>query len=317
VSDQIFKEYDECGICQSFDMKPANVPAMEKHLFGVHSQKGVALYVCSRKTGFRTVFLELYNLTKPYHEPNFDRDLKLDFYAKCWEMLTCRALLNSNIAVSANTTQAGADYDTELGYVECINVEPEKGYVPQATKPGVVVMLEVPEIAIQLRITNGFDKKSQAFKRYIDKGVINATKPRIIAINYARAHEMAWTDDNELSDNYVLRSLFGMGPQQVVIGPGHESQEFKVSFQPVITKGENIEVPSDYFLTDKHKHISAVIYSNHHINSDKSFDISIVNNPYAEIPVSLDNFSAMNRIIADIKASTLSRNPRVNLDMVP
>ncbi len=313
MSAKIFNEYDECEVCQSFDMKPANVSAIEEHLFDVHSQKGVALYVCSRKAGFRAVFLNLYDLTKPYHEPNFDRDLKLDFYAKSWEMLTCRALLDSNISVGANTVQAGPDYATEQGYIECINVEPEKDYVPQVTKPGAAIMLEVPETAIQLRITNGFDKKSQAFKRYINRGMIDSIKPRIIAINYARAHEMAWTDDNELSDNYVLRSLFGMGPQQMVTGSGHEPQEFKVSFQPVITKGEDIEVPSDYFLTDKYKHISAVVYSNHHINSDKSFDISIVNNPCAEIPVSLEEFSAINRILADIKASTLTRTPRANL----
>lgn len=309
----IFTEYDNCQVCQQFEVKASNLITIANHVNSAHNQDDVSLFSISRNPRYRRLFTRLYDLTKPYHEPNFDRDLKLAFYDKAWEMLTCRSLLNSNHIIQPNTMQAGPDFETDKAYVECINAAPAENYVPtpNATRPEDIMFEEVPESDIQLRITNAFITKSRVIKRYMDRGIINPSKPVVIALNYARVHKFSWADSEELSDNFVLRSLFGMGPQSMTFDPDNEEpKEFTVSFQPELINRNNSVVPADYFLTDAHKHVSGVIYSNHQISSDKSEEISIVNNPYATVALTLSDYPDLHRIFADTTASTLHKTPR-------
>jgi len=309
----IFTEYDTCSECQSLELKTANLANITQHLISAHGHSDVSLYSLSRNPKYRAVFTELYTLTKPYHEPNFDRDLKLAFHDKAWEMITCRSLINSSHTVSQSTAQAGPDFITDKAFVECINAAPAADYTPTptATTPEEMVFEEVPETNIQLRITNAFVSKSRIIKKYIDRGIIDESKPVIIALNYARVHKFSWADSEELSDNLLLRSLFGMGPLSMTIDSENpEPSEFTVSFQPQITKGNYAEVPADYFLTDTHKHISGVVYSNHQIESSESNEVSIVNNPFATVKLELSDYSDLHRVLADLGTSTLHKTPR-------
>lgn len=307
----IFDEYDQCETCQSLTLKPSNIETVRAHIIGQHRQPDIALFVCSRMSVFRCVFEEIYTMTKPYHEPGFDADLRLAFYAKSWEMLTCRGLLQPGLNVHPNISQAGPDFTTDTAYIECIAVEPDKEYVSTLSKPGEeMVFQEVPESEIQLRITNGFHKKSLAIKRYLDLGIIDPSKPRIIAINTSRAHDFSFADSDELVESLVLKSLFAMGPEQITFRGDGEPGKTSIKFQPQIQKKGTTLIPADYFLTDEHKHISAVIFSRYQIQSSESSHISIVNNPFAEIPINLDDYKDFNRIYADKDASTLTKTMR-------
>jgi hypothetical protein len=310
VSDNIFREYDSCGICQSIELRNANLEAIKEHLSTVHHQEETAMFVYSKKSDRRAAFMELYESTQPFHEPNFDKDLKLDFYAKAWEMMTCLSLLNSGIEILQNIQQVGPDYTTKEGYVECINASFSKGYTVRPMVPGVATMTQVREDDIQLRITSSFAEKSRKYRSYLDQNVIDKTKGRIIAINYARAHEHSDTDGGELSDNYALRSLFALGPLQMTIASGVPQGEFTVSFQPRLTNANGSDVPADFFLGGDYKHISAAIFSNRQINSGNNPTIFIANNPFAEVPINLGNFTNMHRIYADLETSTLHMIPR-------
>lgn len=311
---QIFQEYDDCTICQGLILKNENLSRIREHLNESHLQIDIALYVCSRKDGFRSIFLELYNLTKPYHEPNFDIDLKLAFHSKTWEMIVARSLINSDRKIESNARQMGPDFTTDSAYIECINASPSKDHSPKLQNPGELIFQEVPESDIQLRITNAFAKKSKIIKKYLDNGIINSKKPTIIAINYSGVDEFAWADNEELSDNFVLRSLFAMGPLSMSFNPEREApQEFKVSFKPQLLKNEKTNVPADYFLNDSDKHISAVIYSNHQIESDQSDQLVVVNNPFAEVTIDMNDYKDMQRVVADLKTSTLRKVSRGEL----
>jgi len=308
VYNQIFKQYDDCQVCQAYVLTNANLAEISIHLHDSHFQKDVALYVCSRNQSFRFIFQELYDLTRPYHEPNFDRDLKLAFHSKAWEMIVARSLIKSDCKIKSNIHQKGPDYNTDSAYIECINATPSSSSKLKIQKNNELIMCEVPENEIQLRITNAFASKSKIIKKYIEDGVIDAGRSCVIAINYSGVDDYVWADSEGLSDNFVLRSLFAMGPQMMTFDPEHEgAREFRVSFKPQLLKNKSINVPANYFLSDSDKHISAVIYSSHQIESDRSEEIFIVNNPFAEFPVNMNDYTDMWRIVADLETSTLHR----------
>lgn len=257
-------------------------------------------YVVSAAVEERRVFFEeLWCRYEPFADANFVEQSQKSFHQKTWEMYLGNVFLEKeHILESAgeNAPDLKIMTNSPTAWVEC--VAPQKGDGVDRVPDMVYGVVEhVPEEQIKLRIAASFEEKSNKFKKYIDDGVVKRDQPRIIAIN---GGGLGFTIEGE--PPRVIAVLFAIGHLTLHFNPGH-TEVVHTSFSRIdkVVKQSQAEVILGQFLSDKYKHISAVIYSKDAVLNRPlqiGTECVVVHNPFAEVPLPIDSFSFMTRFVS-------------------
>jgi hypothetical protein len=234
----------------------------------------------------------------PYADKNFLIEVRTvdKFNERTWEMYLGCVFLSKNYKIS-NDVSSGPDFTITLGdrNVRVEATAPNRGEVdsplPRAVlEPGVMYSgggnIEQISRTKILRFTAGFIEKERKFHEYLKQGIVKEDECYIIAIN---AHNFSGLVED--IDYYTRRVFLGMGCLSYTLGAdGTLSTQPSAVPQPFVEKRTTAgieKIPTDYFLTDKYSHISAVLLCGDHIvQSPKDWElmgqnITILRNHYA------------------------------------
>lgn len=258
-------------------------------------------YVASAALQERRDFLEdLWKSYEPYAEKNFIKEAQTHFHQRSWEMYIGNVFLKNGHNLERASANAPdikiISQSTPTVWIECIAIERGEtaDRVPQM-QYGIVQ--HIPQEQILLRIASGVEEKSKKILKYIANGSVKEKEPRVIAINRARLSHV----DGDLP--YVVKVLFAMGHPTLLFNKGHsEVIDSFYSQRDKITKQSGSDVGMGHFLSDKYKHISAVIYSMDYVINRKEpigRECVLVLNPFADAPLPADTFPFMTKYIGE------------------
>lgn len=232
--------------------------------------------------------LELWKCFEKYADEHFVAQIKIDFYARFWEMyLTC-ALQENGFLVSC--PKPGPDlllsYEKLNIWVEAIapgnGSESSEDKVP---KLKAKIAQEVPTEQIILRYRSAIAEKSKKYRGYIEKNIIAKGDPFIIAVNGCKVRSAR----TELNPPRIVRSVFPIGDKCITVDKYSGNPiDTGFCFKKSISKASGAQVSTDIFLDEKYSYISGILFS----VSDccnrpdvKGDDFILIHNPTAENPV--------------------------------
>ncbi|MBF0474644.1 MAG: hypothetical protein HQK59_02250 [Deltaproteobacteria bacterium] len=235
---------------------------------------------------------------------NFETEIKLDFYARFWEMyLTCALLKGAPQHGYSIPDRKQRGYNNHGGpdillkhndrriWIEAVaakNGDPTKA--DSLMEPGEHDSedYEPPKIPVDkiiLRYTNAINEKFEKYRKYLLKNVVHKCDSYVIAVNGFPLF-YRWTGDP--SRPRILQAVFPIDvPEYVWNKKTPEDDEIRYQTRPEIFKNSGAPVSTAFFVDDKHHGVSAVLYSNANAFSpglDKNF-IVVVHNPLASQPV--------------------------------
>lgn len=259
------------------------------------------IYVASAAISSRTKFREwletLWEKYEPYADKNFIDEFKKQFTQRAWELHLGSTLLNRGYILESKTP-SGPDFkishkDINI-WIEAIAVK--KGYgkdkVPDLEAEGEIVVIDVPEKEMMMRLTSALKEKYRKYLQYLENGQIKETDPFVIAIDRSDLKHL----DAQIP--LILKCLFAIGYQVLFIKNGKPKPKIEGSTwssRDKINKANGSEIPLLFFRDATYKGISAVIYCVYDIlNSPKDpshmgNNFVLVYNPFAKNPLP-DNF---------------------------
>lgn len=304
----LFKELDECKSCPPYDVfTDENQSEIENHLATVH--KGIggnAFVLAKRPNGYRIELQSIYNEAARFLDKDFHTRFLRELDNLSWELAVYKHLRESGIEIYP-VSHTGPDFDTEIGYIECISVGQGVGdnEIPLPTAAvidedgnihGEFEFQEVPVVDMKLRVSSGFYDKQQKYKRYVDRQYIDPTKPRVIAINW-HCDGAAWmAGRGDIEHDPAVQAIFGSGNRQITIDTvSGNITDNRIAHVPVISKrnGQNIDV--GYFIReiiDESERIDGVILSEVWPGSLSLDDTRVINNPMSKIFFDIDALSS-------------------------
>lgn len=175
---------------------------------------------------------------------------------RAWEMHLAVALRRANIHLEA--PKPGPDFLMHDGerriWVEAVVASPGEGpdQVPHAPFPTIV---NAPEDAIVLRITNALERKVKKLGEYIDKGIIQGDDGFVIGVCSAIPNQI-------ITSYHALRAVYGIGGWEAEFEGGapnivgsHMTELTSVS------KSCGAEVATDQFLRRSWERVSGLLFS--------------------------------------------------------
>lgn len=248
----------------------------------------------------RDVFEQMWQRYEPYADKGFVRQAQLRFHQKTWEIYLGSVLLEKGLILE-KTGKNAPDIKVAIPnrppiWIEC--VAPERGET-QDRVPEMVhgIVQDVPEEQMLLRLKDSFEKKSKQFQKYLAGGVVQKTDARIIAIN---AGDLQYPEGDPPN---IVKTLFALGYLTLRFDPEHKKviETFWSRREKIKTKSGG-EAALGHFLNEQFKDISGVIYSNRTaLNRPNEPDAGciVVLNPFAEVPLQLDDFGFMRKFIGE------------------
>lgn len=241
---------------------------------------------------------------KQFSDPHFVSQFPIDFNARFWEMdLAVNLIKKYNIESASEGPDICINANGKI-WVEAIAVKAGSGKdrVPERTYNEAPIgssdkkeKLDIPKCQPEhdgqtiLRYTSAISEKFlNKFKTYLANGIIAAKEPYVIAINGGQLPNVR--QDTEIPR--IVRSLFPVGKEKLVVNTKSESSSIHFDFQPAVTKKSGAEIPTDIFLDGKHENISAVVfsYSDCCNRPAKGNDWIVIHNPLAKNPLELGFF---------------------------
>lgn len=266
----------------------------------------------------RKLFEECYQIYAPYKDSNFLTEIPTRFHERSWEMYLGALFLTQGKALKEDRADNQADLQivdkSNLIHVECTAVNHGIATNPDAvprmrvvTDIHNLVVDEVPEEKILLRITQALDDKHKQYqKRLADKRVFE-NEPYIVAVNTG---EIGHPD----SLPRILKAVFGIGYPTLRM----RQNDLRVANPPlfwsrreIVSKTNNIDIDMTFFEKEESAGISAVIYSNSNVlnclmNRNAS-DIILVHNPLATNPIPVEEFDFLIQYHIDKETGNLIR----------
>lgn len=201
--------------------------------------------------------LEVYD---PYKDSIFNSEIRSDynrFHQRFFEAYISYVLINSDVKIKMESYDKGPDIIINDNiYIECTaptngDIE-SKNSVTKKIMDGRTVNV-LPETKLILRLSNAFTTKSEIFKKYEEKKIINLGI-NIIAISGSLL-EWEYQEDNIPR---IVKLLFGIGHQLVNL---NRPDDMLINERRKVEKLSGSEVKTDLFLNQENSHISGVIFS--------------------------------------------------------
>lgn len=234
----------------------------------------------------RKKFDKLWQKFKPYADRHFLNQIKTNFHQRSWEMYVGNVLLDRKLSIKSQNEGPDFIVDGNI-YIECI--APTKGdpdkpdSVPEmfvAKTPEEIRTQDVPVDQMILRITQAVkDKALDQYKRWKNKKWFQKNSPFVIAVN---------TGDLQYPQDYlgiplVIKALFGLQFLQI-----SQKGDKSFSWREKIKKSDSVDVPVNYFVNEKYKFVSGVLFSDKTVLNhpeDIGDDCIFINNPFSGYPV--------------------------------
>lgn len=304
----LFKELDECQTCPPYDVvTDENQAEIENHLASAH--KGIeatAFVLAKRPTGYRVELQDVYNDAAEYLDTDFHTRFLRELDKLSWELTVFKHLRESVIEIYP-VEHTGPDFNTEIGYIECICVGQGEGDneipLPKVTvidKDGTIHgdfgFQEVPVVDMKLRVSSGFYDKQQKYKRYVDRQYIDPAKPRVIAINWHCDGASWMSGRGDIEHDPAVQAIFGSGNRLITIDPvSGDVTDNKIAHVPVVSKRNGQDIDVGYFIreiNDDSERIDGVILNSSWPGSLSLEDTRVINNPMSNISFDIDAFSS-------------------------
>lgn len=269
-------------------------------------------YIASSVIAKRKVLFEvLYKVFEPYKDSNFLKEITTRFHQRTWEMYLGYLCIKQGkvLKESRSDDQADVQIVTKQNpiHIECIAVthgDPANpDAVPKMHIPdniGHIVVRDVPEDKILLRITQALNDKYKQYQKRLADNRISDKEPYVIAVN-----------TGELGHPEQIPRIF-----KVVFGVGYLTLRMRVGGLPVanptsfwsrresIAKTNKEDINLTFFEQNAHECISAVIYSNsnvlNYLTNPREDEIILVHNPLASNPISHKEFSFLTQHYVDM-----------------
>lgn len=205
--------------------------------------------------------IDLWEIFEQFSDDHFVSQIQKDFHARFWEMyLTCTLIEKGyqvtcpkpgpDILLSCNQSSmwieaiAPTSGDIEL-----------KDSVPEITMGSVQ---NVPNDQVILRYRSAIAVKSEKYKEYVKKGIVNESDQFVIAINGCRVNNSR----TDYDPPRIVRAVFPIGDEYITIDKfTGKSLDSGFLFKKSISKSSGSKIPIDIFLDKSHSFLSGVIFS--------------------------------------------------------
>lgn len=291
---ELFGEILNCSDCPLVDViTDDNQATVQSHIDTRHPGISLTAFVIAHRPQERQWYDQTYAEAKAYLDANFASRFLRHFDQSAWELCTYKFLVDNGIEVFPPTQEAGPDFDTAIGYVECIAITRGtfRNAIPymsasvlreDGTLDGEITAQEVPTNAIKLRIASGFTEKKRKYAGYTAQNWFDTSKPRIIAINWSCEGSVIASDSRNIATNAALQALFGTGYPEIVLKDGEVIDE-RLSKIPVLKNANNSPVDVAFFAKppeDEAHRIDGVILSSKNPVIYRPSMFRIVGNPF-------------------------------------
>jgi hypothetical protein len=295
----LFSEILNCSDCPKVEaLTETNEQSIKDHLVAAHNGASVNAYiiaVANRLSSDRDWINATYNSAKEFLDTSFASNFLRNFEARCWELSTYQYLIDNGVTINRPTQSAGPDFDTSIGYVECIAVSrgTNANAIPllsaailreDGTWSGNIEAQPVPINAMQLRISAALAEKTRKYQGYTQHPWFDSSKPRLIALSWFAEGSTFGTARIDVSSNPLLRTLFATSYMQISLNSStHEVIETRPSHQPVINNANSTPIDMGLFIhSPEHDNdrIDGVIASNGSPFIYLPDEYIVINNPF-------------------------------------
>lgn len=123
----LFEEILTCANCPDVDViTDENQQEVESHLDAEHmrgnNRISTTAFIVAHRPEDRDRIQSLYEEAQSYLDSDFVSDFLYHFDQRCWELDVYKYLVDNSITIHPPQRGAGPDFDTSIGYVECIAV---------------------------------------------------------------------------------------------------------------------------------------------------------------------------------------------------
>ncbi len=214
-----------------------------------------------------------------------------EFYSIVHELRIYNYFQSKGIEIKANNdNKIGPDFNTQYGYIECVSTT--KGKRGTETRIYVDNLLKGNHNRYKSalpRLSAAIKDKNEKIKQYLQKGVINASSPRIIAVSTAIFSNEFHSD---LLIDLAEQILYGIGYMLITSDNYYletKDEEVLYSHEPVGLKNYSTELNLVYFLQEEFAYTSAIMLTNNSIGEDlNDNNVFFFVNPLAKTPISKD-----------------------------
>ncbi len=240
---------------------------------------------------------QLWSVFQPYADRQFVREFSLNLSKRYWEMYLGCTLLDVGLELLVSDSDQGPDFHFSISgrdyWVEAIAPGPGElsnadrvpdlmvGDIKKGVEP---VTQELPREQIILRLSQALQVKADAFKRYVEKGIVGPDDVRIIAVNGA---DLGRWGDSVLP--LILTPTYGVGQLTATFGSSYEDpSEQSNTFQEHIQKSSGTVVPMCMFLSEEYAHVSGVLYDRRGLGAYRGrlgCEFRVVPNEFALAPM--------------------------------
>ena len=201
-------------------------------------------------------------------------------FQRLWEMLLARHLIEQGFDTRSN--DPGPDFSFEI--------DGKKVWI-EATAPEPTGFSEnmSPDEQILLRWTNALSVKKKKFSKYRNKGIVQNNDRCVIAIN---GH--LFGEPRGISQlPYAVEVVFPIGPLAVSFNRRTSERSSPYNSERwSVQKPSGANVPTDSFLNQANRYISAVVGCSSCWKGVPGYEMSIVHNPFADNRFPLKRFGA-------------------------
>ena len=255
---------------------------------------------------------ELYAITKNVLDKNFKNEIKQKFYPRYAEMYCAATLMVKYNLDVTHKSDKGPDFLLEKSrcWVEVVAVSDGDPNNPNSVKkltPGTQ-QAHFANNAI-LRFSSVFVKKSNKIKCDIQKGIVSPTDPVIIFISGCHMTEGPPFFLPKGGLPHIVSAVLPVGELVLRVNTQTKEGSWEYRYCPGVNKkteeGDEL-IKMDYFLTECHSHISAIIYSYAKADNAPSRDkwgddFITIYNPMAKNPLPLDLIKCADQYFTSIE----------------
>lgn len=241
---------------------------------------------------------EIYALTNDTLDKNFREAIKYDFHPRYAEMYVSAVFMDRCGFKIAHPSDKGPDFFLEATncWIEVVTASDGEAENPNSVPQRVSgEARQYPENEVILRLSNAFSKKSKKMLSDIDKWIVDPSHPIIICISGGAMTER-FTIRPAGGLPQIAKAVFSIGEMYLQQNPKTKESSIGYKFSEGVKKKSDtgdILINTDYFLTEEHSHISAVVYSYvnvaNYLPRDKwGNDFITIYNPKAKNPLPKD-----------------------------
>jgi hypothetical protein len=256
---------------------------------------------------------QIWSTYHPHADPHFLTDAKHHFHQRTWEMYLWY-VLNSHGFSPIKPRSKGPDYclsyGKEAAWMEAVapgrgegqDAVPRLRFLNDMLETGEEpIAQDVPEEAILLRFTQALDQKLKQYEEFRSENIAKSTDPFIIAINGCVATD--YRDDPPIP--YVIKATIGLGHLMVSFDPtGKEPPGSSYQRREQVLKKNQEPIPTNVFLREAYRGISAVLYSPKdicNIPRKVGSEMYYFHNPRAENPLPFGLFKFCREYRVDLE----------------